>query len=696
MNSAPKNRAQTTDGTPVAQTVMYFPYIDGLRAVSILAVVLFHLDRRFLPGGFAGVDVFFVVSGFIISGSLHNRSYSSLPQLFIEFYARRFRRILPAMLCMLLVTSSLVVLFIPQGSFLEGTLGRTASSAFFGFSNFRLAFSADYFLPLAEFNPFTHTWSLAVEEQFYAAFPIIYFLLRTQKTAAFASIMLAALCVASIAYGWFEPNFRYNLGFYSTLGRFWELGSGVLLYAVLARLQLYRPGHLTEISMASYAGALLLLSAFVIDTPQAYPVPGAILPVMGSICMITALHGRIPTSILGRALTSTPVLWVGLVSYSLYLWHWPVFSMFRWTIGFEEPWQKALALALVGAITLASYRYLETPVRYAKAFRTPLFAIPLSLTAVALFWSGSTLLFSNARYVSASVVTRHIEDWFGPRSTVMKAGDCRIAQQRLTLSSTFADQSTPLECGHVEAPALFVIGDSHAFALRPMLLEYARRNGARVTLYNSSCGFPKFPLSRGNCSQSDDAVIADIEAAAKPGDVIFLSSLRLPRFHNQWNTEEIDTSAVWRAAEKELAPAAIEAAATLQRLNKLDVDILFGLPTPIFKIPLYRCADWFNRINPVCKFGSSLDRAFEQSYRRPVLQFADAIKARVSRFYTWDPFPTLCPNEICSMWHDGRPMFFDGDHVTYFSNQLLADDFIATVKRLRGNNSAAPPINKSR
>lgn len=125
----------------------YFAYIDGLRAVSIMAVVLYHLDPRLLPSGFAGVDVFFVVSGFIISGSLHGRRFSGLGDLFATFYARRFRRIAPAMLFMLVVISTLVVMFVPQ-AFLSDEIRRTASAAFFGFSNIRLAFGTNYFFRL--------------------------------------------------------------------------------------------------------------------------------------------------------------------------------------------------------------------------------------------------------------------------------------------------------------------------------------------------------------------------------------------------------------------------------------------------------------------------------------------------------------------------------------------------------------------
>ena len=146
-------------------------------------------------------------------------------------------------------------LFVPE-AFLSSNIRRTAFAAFFGFSNFRLAGGPDYFSPQAEFNPFTHTWSLGVEEQFYLIFPMLIFLLtRGGKIARSSAVGLFALCALSFAYGFVEPSTSWPLGFYSSFSRFWEIGAGVLLYAVLARDGLFeaRPAPLPEIRIATYA-----------------------------------------------------------------------------------------------------------------------------------------------------------------------------------------------------------------------------------------------------------------------------------------------------------------------------------------------------------------------------------------------------------------------------------------------------------
>jgi len=677
---------------PTAKGEAYFAYIDGLRATSIIAVVLFHLEPRLLPSGFAGVDVFFVVSGFIISGSLHDRRFHGLLDLFVTFYARRFRRIVPALLFMLVVTCALVNLFVPQGFTPSASVRQIASAAFLGFSNIRLAFVADYFFPRAEFDPFAHTWTLAVEEQFYLIFPVIYLLLTTARCANAALFMLLALCAGSFVYGWFEPRMAINLGFYSSVARFWEIGSGVLLYAFFARSGLYRPPPSREIWPLTCAGALLLVAAFVVGVPQTYPVPGALLPVAGALCLIAALHGRAPASAVAKALTSRPMVGIGLVSYSLYLWHWPVFSLFRWTIGFSEVWQKTLALLIVIAMTLVSYRYVEKPIRHASWLQRPRRAIAVFLGLIALLWWSGDRMFANARHISLSVVNRHSDDWFGPRVALAQASGCRVEPRRLELIGVLQLALTPLDCGAPSAPALFAIGDSHALGYLAMLSEYARHTGAPVRLYYAPCGFPKSLLPRPGCTAIDDAIIADVRRRATPGDVVFLASLRVPRFRDQWDVRERDTTAEWRAAEENFDTAVNRAVAMLQAVAPTGGHIVFELPKPIFRIPLFRCADWFNRSNPSCAGGSEFDRAMLLEYRRPMLAFADALRTSVDGFSTWDPFPVLCPGEVCTMWRDGRPLYLDGDHVTYFANMSLVDDFIAAM---RNASLERPPTMKS-
>lgn len=216
---------------PVA--ARYLPGVDGLRAVAVVAVVLFHLNERLLPGGFVGVDVFFVISGFVVALSALEQRSRTLPNFLGWFYARRAIRILPALIVCLLVSSLMSMLFIPNGFY--GTMNnKTAAAAFLGISNIILTvFSDGYFDPTTEYNPFAHTWSLAVEEQFYILAPLLIFAACRQKmgspgrrrvvwtVAALAFASLLAAAVLTVLW----PRFA----FFMLPSRFWELAAGVLL-----------------------------------------------------------------------------------------------------------------------------------------------------------------------------------------------------------------------------------------------------------------------------------------------------------------------------------------------------------------------------------------------------------------------------------------------------------------------------------
>ena len=233
----------------------YFPAIDGLRAVAVLAVMIFDLAPTALPGGFAGVDIFFVISGYVVTASLAGRQSQPLRQFILGFYARRILRIFPALLVCVFVVSIIAVAFIPPGSWLGDTNRYTAIYAIFGLSNYALIWSSDgYFSPRVEFNPFTHTWSLAVEEQFYLIAPaIVYFWLvnhsqtGVRKFVPSAILVLLALISCILA----AYNTTANpAAFYLTPSRFWELACGVLLFQIQHEHK-FRTDYLSRIGVSS-------------------------------------------------------------------------------------------------------------------------------------------------------------------------------------------------------------------------------------------------------------------------------------------------------------------------------------------------------------------------------------------------------------------------------------------------------------
>jgi hypothetical protein len=161
-----------------------------------------------------------------------------------------------------------------------------------------------------------------------------------------------------------------------------------------------------------------------------------------------------------------------------------------------------------------------------------------------------------------------------------------------------------------------------------------------------------------------------------------MPSLRVPRFRDQWGEGELDVAVASQEMTNNASAGFAEANAIFEKLSVPGVHFLFELPKPIFATPLFRCADWFNRINPVCSAGTELPRAQLEQHREPVLAFAEKLASRVPGFAAWDPFPVLCPGTTCSMLKDGKPLFFDGDHISGIANRLLLADFMKKMDEL--------------
>ncbi len=662
----------------------FYPYIDGLRAVSIIAVLLFHLDGRLLPGGFAGVDVFFTVSGFVVSSSLHHYRIGSLRGLAAFFYARRFRRIVPALLSALLTTSLFATLFTPY-AFLSSYTYNVGVAAFFGYSNIVLARGVDYFSPLGEFNPFTHTWSLAVEEQFYLIFPFLFFFLKRKgHISSRATAVLAAICVASFAYGLVESKLPFDLGFYSSLARFWEIGLGELAYALLANSGFLETVGRRELAWATWIGGALVALAFVFSSKAYFPTPGALAAVAGTLLVIVGLHGRAPTSALSRLLTAPAMLWIGGLSYSLYLWHWPVFVLFRWTVGFQSPTHKALALVVSFACAALSFYLVERPLRRAAFLQKPSRAIPVALAAIVAGSFIARPILSQNSSLALSIVNKQREDWYPNLFAIPRTSEgCAIERKVNALKlGTRVDVARTGCARPASAQTLHVIGDSHALAYTAMFDEFALDTGVKVARYDiPGCSFLQLAPLSAKCQPIVEAAVADLAARVKPHDVVFMPGLRVARFRDQWQEKEQATEPYFLRARTEAAAVWRDAEALIAPFAKTDVRLVFELPKPIFKTPLFRCADWFNRLNPSCVDGVEMDRAFLESYRSPVTAFAERLHARFAGLSIWDSLPYLCGEKACSMWHEGKPLYYDGDHVSAYANKLLYRPFRAEMAR---------------
>jgi peptidoglycan/LPS O-acetylase OafA/YrhL len=677
--------------SPLKTSTAYFPYIDGLRAVAVLAVIIYHLKGSWLPGGFTGVDIFFVISGFIVSASVGSLQKTGFLSFMLFFYARRIQRIAPALLVCLASTAFFTALIVPS-AWLSDSIARTGLFAFFGLSNLLLAKSSnDYFSPVAEFNPYTHTWSLGVEEQFYFIFPLLFFgWLASGAWRRRTFWIFVGMAVLSFVYAAWLSRTSPILAFYLITSRFWELGAGVLLY----QFMVYRGRRFDQSAVPAprshWVGptvSLLLIGyGFAMADPRGVPFPGAIAPVLGTLGLLGFLHGQAADNYLMRALTSRPMVYIGKISYSLYLWHWPVFTLFRWTVGLELPVYRAAAVLLAFGCAIASYALVEKPVRQLSVLRhAPRLAVVTGGLALvgSFFWI--TTVINNAQpAISLSTVTRNAEDWYpyGRNQSAASPG-CVVTTHKTGISKEYFLTYQRENCGQaVTSPRVFAIGDSHALGYAPMYMQYVLETGAPVFFYrNGGCSFLSLGVSEPTerCKENSEAAIEDMLVRLRPGDVVFLASLRLPRFSGQENptgAEDVEPKIFGPEAVKAREEASAEAELILRRLSGTGARVVLEAPKPIFRSTIYMCAESYSWSNPICSGGTSMPRDLLLHLRSPVVAAFRKLEDKVPNIGIWDPFPLLCPpGDQCSAFHNGRPTFFDTDHVSGYGNRMLFSSF---------------------
>ena len=337
------------------KTSRYRPEIDGLRAFAVVAVIINHFNKDILPGGYLGVDIFFVISGYVITSSLFGRSSKDFKDFISGFYERRIKRLVPALAVFVLITSIAVCLFIPDPGIQLG-IGKRA---LFGFSNIALYNqSTDYFAQSTELNVFTHTWSLGVEEQFYILFPFLVwfsgFGRQTKNGARNLFLVVGALTIASLVGFLYLYPTNQPAAYFLMPYRFWEMAAGCLIF-----IGFQKRGSIEQLLEKVPPLLMVAMIVGVMYLPMSLAAASTIAVVALSSILIACLKRQ--TAVF-EVFTNPKVVYIGLISYSLYLWHWGVLSISRWTIGIHW-WSAPFQIALMLGLAVASYRWIETPLR---------------------------------------------------------------------------------------------------------------------------------------------------------------------------------------------------------------------------------------------------------------------------------------------------------------------------------------------
>jgi peptidoglycan/LPS O-acetylase OafA/YrhL len=647
----------------------YLTGIDGLRAISILAVMIYNIDLlAFLPGGFTGVDVFFVISGYVISKSLFKKSSLRFPVYLAEFYKKRILRIFPALIVCLIMTVVASALFLPIG--LSSAISETGLAAFFGLSNFALIQHTNgYFAPRVEFKPFLHTWSLAVQEQFYLFFPLLFFvwLKFSKKESMYGYVsrgLFVGLAFLSFAYAYFQTAANHELAFYLLLSRFWEIAAGALLFQLHSRnLCIAHSKRLSDLFLVS--GMVLLGVGFIYSDQELFPFPWAIVPVLGAMLSISGVTNSSGSlSVIHRLLQSPGLTYIGRLSYSLYLWHWPVSTLLRWTIGFDQFRYVVIYLIVIFLLAMASYHLIELPIR---------------THAYLLKQKNWKLISGGIVVVLASFAIAH--SIFEAQSTISLSVTKDSYEWRAFAYTPIDPDSVSMDADIV-GRKVFVVGDSHAAAYRTMLQIVSAQWDIEVHVYEQGgCAVANLLTSMSQANQCQafyDYAFTEIKNKAESGDIIFLASLRMPVL--SYRLELVDEAAMTTRLKREIAPEKIQvaledASRLIDELSVPGVHILIDAPKPVFKLSPYLCSDWFNKMNPLCAPGFAVDREFLLELRQPVMDSLSQLESRHPNLSVWDPFFVLCADAVCSAYDGDKPLFFDGDHLSGHGNRVLTPSF---------------------
>jgi peptidoglycan/LPS O-acetylase OafA/YrhL len=640
--------------------------VDGLRALAVVAVIVNHLEPSWWPLGYLGVDVFFVISGFVVTLSLLSRPLDHPGAFLWGFYSRRVRRLMPLLVLTVLTTSLLAALVMYPGSLERVTSLQTGIAALVGGSNlFLLSQNSDYFGISAELNLFLHTWSLGVEEQFYLVFPLLWLLGRGGSHKRLA-VVIALLCCASalLQAHLLGQSQGFNASFYLMPARFWEIGLGVLLALALPRLQPWLQRLRPALALGLAPWLLVALLVALVQGLGTVPYLQGPSVVLLTALLLLALEARGPIQ---RGLSFPVLLAVGLRSYGLYLWHWPLLVLLRWTLGVRW-WTALLAVLLTVALAWLTYRWIESPLRRRRWRPRARGELALGGAGAGLAAAGLGLLMTPALaegwWLGRAQPKGYIPPVSFPHMTyapeVPGTGINRQACfERFSFTSAVQLRPEDLQRCRVApqrpgAPTIYVYGDSFAGHLSPLLIQLRRDYGVGLeVLIRAQCPFPtRRSDPSDDCTRFHAERRERVLTSAKPGDVLLLAtSAREPGGHyTEFFMQQLGEVS--------------------RTLTARGVRVIMQSPLPRFPgsfDPI--CVYPLQRFQPGaaqrCATPTERSRNEELERTGPLLAQLESLRA-ADGLELWDAFGVLCPADQarCSTHQGDVRLFRDEAHLS--------------------------------
>lgn len=656
-----------TSSRPPWTAPSYRPDIDGLRALSVIVVMLFHAFPNELKGGFIGVDVFFVISGFLIGGiitqELDAGSFS-----FRAFYMRRARRILPA-----LVLVILFVLFVGWNTMFPSEfrqLGRHVTAAVLFLSNFALLTEVGYFDMEAHTKPLLHLWSLSIEEQYYVVWPLFAWILRKRRSLFLA--LTGLIAISSFLLSLTEADAA--LAFYSPLTRVWELAVGVLA------------AHLPRSTVSKYlnsgvrrnilhsVGFFAIVTAACVTDARSFPGWWPLLPVFGAAFVI--LSG--PSSYGSwQVLGSRPMVWIGKISYPLYLWHWPLFAYAWLAYGAAPPAEVRWSLLLISVVfAWTTYKFVERPIRFGMGHARPVLLVAASFLALGAIGTAIVQLDGLPMRSVAELNRALADDLRVPTSTRTSDGTCK---ERYGV-----DTGEAFVCFvNSSSPRILVIGDSVSMAF------YSAIRAGLVEERAAFVGAHSFNWARSECSYREN-----LEAwmrGAETCQAVIRTALLILAQEPSIEVLVIPTYSRNPFFTNEAALAALQ-----QIVADAGKQVVYVLSVPQFGNPPGGCHPRALRVLGInlTRPGNMDSCRQPRSQLEPDLLLQRRLFQQLSRAHLstgiFDAFEPFCGPEDCFQSDDSGPLYWSWAHINERGSRLVLKDFLPWLRSRPTSNERTP------
>lgn len=631
----------------------YRPEIDGLRAVAVLAVIFSHANFAYFGGGFIAVDVFFVLSGYLITRIIldeYSRSDFSISQ----FYQRRAKRILPALFLVLTCTASVAWFWLLPGAY--EAFSKSLMLAALSVSNFYFLKKTDYFATDAAEVPLLHTWSLGVEEQFYLLFPLL-FLFKLRTVTIFRAV--AALTVISLAASEVGSRLFPSATYYLLPTRAWEILAGSL-----CAFYLFGRKRQTNDVLAAVGLVFIASAVFLFDSSTRVPSLAALLPVAGTALVILFCH---QTGMTGRLLSLSPIVWIGRISFSAYLWHQPVFAL--WRIRSPEPPTQLMMCGLTVLVLILaaiSWRLVEQPFRHARASSRKVAGI-VSVSVLAFVGFGSWGAQDGLPFRVDPNVDRFMDSavWSNTCLIQQKDGLPLLPETRCSFN-TGESQKT-----------YAIWGDSISAAISPALLDRLRERDVGLV-----------QLTHGYC-----APIADVWSARKEEAVNCAEfNRRAMNYLLESNVEVVILAASWvnffndgymsidgqelKGGEITVPALADNLKGTVERLEQAGKRVVIVYPTPRFKRSVAEMmAAMMIKGDSTPDFTYPVARFKEDTARAYAILDA-ATDDGIEKVFPETIFCGPAGSDQCYFGRDGVPFIADRSHYTQKGAELVVGDIM--------------------